>query len=245
MHFLLRFFSSRHKRDEEFLLTIKNIVGTKPKNAALYRLALRHSSSNSSKRNTRNNERLEFLGDAILGAVVAEHLYTTYPKEAEGFLTSMRSKIVSRSNLNTIAKKMGLEPLIVSKLDKRKPAKSLCGDALEALIGAVYLDQGLTNTMCFVKDKVLKAHLDLKSLENHIISYKGLIIEWAQKERKTFDFKLLDSWGVQHSKTFKMGLFIDGALIASGNGSSKKQAEELASQEAYTILNEHGSREEA
>ena len=242
MQFLLRFFSSRSKREDEFLITIKQIVGTKPKDHSLYRLALRHSSSNKSKKNARNNERLEFLGDAILGAVVADHLYQTYPHKDEGFLTSMRSKIVSRSNLNTIGKKLGLEPLIISKLDKRKPAKSICGDALEALIGAVYLDQGLGNTMRFIQERVLLANLDLESLESHIISYKGQFIEWAQKERKQFEFTLLDSWGVQHNKTFKMGLYLNNELIATGRGSSKKMAEEDAAEKAFKSL-EHGSIE--
>lgn len=244
MQFLLRFFSSRSKREDEFLLTIKQIVGSKPKDPTLYSLALRHSSSDKSKKNARNNERLEFLGDAILGAVVADHLYKAYPGKNEGFLTSMRSKIVSRSNLNTIGKNLGLEPLIISKLDKRKPAKSICGDALEALIGAVYLDLGLGAAMRFIQEKVLSAHLDLESLETHIISYKGQFIEWAQKERKAFEFQLLDSWGMQHNKTFKMGLYLENSLVATGRGPSKKLAEENAAEKAFKSI-ENGSVEKA
>lgn len=240
MHFFLRIFSSRKSRDEKFLLAIKQLIGFKPKNLGLYRLALRHSSSNSTRQNTHNNERLEFLGDAVLGAIVSDHLYKAYPNEAEGFLTSMRSKIVSRSNLNNIGKKIGLEPLIVSRLDRQKGAKSLYGDALEAVIGAVYLDLGASYAKQFVHTNVLAAHVDLKSLESHIISYKGLIIEWAQKHHKAFDFKLVDSWGKQHSKTFKISLYIDGDAVATGLGASKKQAEETAAKTAFNILDLDG-----
>ena len=133
-----------------------------PLDLSLYELAFRHSSASRQNSNSKpqNNERLEFLGDAVLGAVVADYLYQKYPNKDEGFLTSMRSKIVSRSNLNNIAKTLGIKDAVVSNLNKKKPAKSLGGDTLEALIGAIYLDKGILSAQNFIHNKIIFIHFD-------------------------------------------------------------------------------------
>lgn len=238
MNFFLKLFPSRFKREGDFFVFISETIGFKPANIHLYELAFRHSSASErpSKKLPQNNERLEFLGDAILGTIVADYLYQQYPEKDEGFLTSMRSKIVSRSNLNEISRELGIQDLVVSNLDKKKPAKSLGGDTLEALIGAIYLDKGIASAKIFVHKKIIEQHVYLDVLEQHIISYKGLLIEWAQKERKQFEFSLLKQWGKQHNMTFEMGLFLDEVLVATGKGSSKKRAEEEAAEKAFSSL---------
>ena len=238
MSFLKRFFPFRTKREGDIRVFLKKELNIRPANLGLYELALRHSSASrkQGKKNVQNNERLEFLGDAILGAVIADYLYQEYPGKNEGFLTSMRSKIVSRSHLNNVANRLNITPLVISKLDKRKPAKSLGGDALEALIGAIYLDQGVKKAKSFIHSKILDDLVEMEELENTIISYKGLIIEWAQKERKTFSFSLINQWGKQHNMTFEMGLHIDDSLVSKGKGTSKKRAEEDAAKKAFTVL---------
>jgi ribonuclease-3 len=237
MNFFLRWFPSINKQEGHFFTSIRNIIGYKPKDPLLYQLAFRHSSaSKKESRIPRNNQRLEFLGDAILSAVIADYLYNRYPDQDEGYLTSMRSKIVSRNNLNHIAEKIGLHRLIVSKLDKRKPAKSLGGDTLEALIGAIYLDKGMTEARSFIVRTILEGSMPVGQLEAHVISYKGRLIEWAQKERKRFEYKLLEERGKQHNMIFVMGLYIDDELVEKGEGASKKIAEEQASKEAFLKL---------
>ena len=238
MNFFLKLFPSRFKREGDFFVFITKTIGFKPADIQLYHLAFRHSSASErpSKKLPQNNERLEFLGDAILGTIVAEYLYQQYPEKDEGFLTSMRSKIVSRTNLNEISRELGIQKLVISNLDKKKPAKSLGGDTLEALIGAIYLDKGMTSAKAFVHKKIIDEHVYLDELEQHVISYKGLLIEWAQKERKQFEFNLVKQWGKQHNMTFEMGLFLDEVLISTGKGSSKKRAEEEAAEKAFSTL---------
>ena len=238
MSFISRIFSFRTEREGSIRAFLKREIGVKPSKIGLYELALRHSSASrkQGKKNIQNNERLEFLGDAILGAVIADYLYQQYPDKDEGFLTSMRSKIVSRSHLNRVADRLNITPLVISKLDRRKPAKSLGGDALEALIGAIYLDQGVLKAKRFVKSKIIDGLVEMDVLETSIISYKGLLIEWAQKERKAFEFSLINQWGKQHNMTFEMGLHIDHQLVSKGKGTSKKRAEEDAAKKAFSIL---------
>lgn len=227
----------RHKKGE-FYHRIAQLIGIEPRDLALYELAVRHSSA--SKRSTSsewsNNERLEFLGDAILGAVVAKELYHQYPDKNEGFLTSMRAKMVSRKNLNKLASELDLSPLVVSKLDSKKPARSLLGDVLEALIGAIYLDHGLHAAERFIRSKIIMDHNAFEELENQVVSFKSTFIEYVQGERLNHSFKLEDRWGKNHSLTFKVGLYLDDKRIAEGIGTSKKRAEEKAAEQACNEL---------
>jgi ribonuclease-3 len=237
MRFLLRLFSFRKSVEENgFVASVQKLIGFKPLTISLYLLAFRHSSVDKNINRPQNNERLEFLGDAILGAVVAEYLYCHYPNANEGFLTSMRSKIVSRNNLNHIASELQIGNLIVANLDKRKKAKSINGDTLEALIGAIYLDIGIDAASSFIKSRILGDAQSLSELEKQVLSFKSKLIEWSQKERKSLSFVPLNSWGSDHNKTFEMGVLLDEQLIGSGIGQSKKLAEESAANIVFTNL---------
>ncbi len=237
MRFLVRLFSSRKSVEENsFATSVQQLIGHKPTTLSYYILAFRHSSVDQDMNRPQNNERLEFLGDAILGAVVAQFLYHQYPNANEGFLTNMRSKIVSRKNLNQIASDLQIGQLIVAKLDKRKKAKSINGDTLEALIGAIYLDIGLQAAIKFIKTKILGDLQIFGSLEKQVLSFKSKLIEWSQKERKSLSFVILNSWGSDHNKTFEMGVLLDDELLGSGIGSSKKLAEESAAHSVFMAL---------
>jgi len=239
MQFWSRFFNQKKKTKDPFFSALRLILNFEPKDPLLYQLAFRHSSHSAfkpGKKTPHNNQRLEFLGDAVLGAVVSDYLYRLYPDQDEGYLTSMRSKIVSRNNLNTIARHLGIEELVTCKM-KKKSAKSIGGDTLEALIGAVYLDKGMNHASEFIKNRVLAGDvISVTQLEEHVISYKSKIIEWAQKERKDYSFNVIEQWGQQHKMNFKIGLLLNEELIETGIGSSKKLAEEDASKRAFEKL---------
>lgn len=228
---------ARPKKDE-FYHRIAQLTGVEPKDISLYKLAMRHSSA--SKRSDgstwSNNERLEFLGDAILGAVVAKWLYELYPAENEGFLTSMRAKVVSRKNLNKLASQLNLAPLVVSRLDAKKPARSLLGDVLEALIGAVYLDRGMEAAERFIETKIILDKSEFDNLKDQVVSHKSAFIEHAQAQRIHHEFKLEERWGKNHSLNFRVGLYLEGKKISEGVGTSKKRAEESAAKEACQEL---------
>jgi len=227
--------SSRFRKGSgNFFFEIQQLTGFKPIAEEHYKLALRHSSASRENKGTRlNNQRLEYLGDAILGAIVADFLYQQYPDSGEGFLTSMRSKIVSRKHLNQLGVKMGLNKLVVKRTSRTANAKSIYGDALEALIGAVYLDRGFDDTRSFVLSKIIHVHVHLEKLENRIASHKGVLLEWGQKNRRVITFDISGCWGQSHARKYEISLKIDGELISTGQGSSKKKAEEEAARLAY------------
>lgn len=216
------------------------IVGSKPLNVSLYRLAITPSGLQESSANgfQISYERLEFLGDAVLGAVVADYLYLKYPYRNEGFLTETRSKLVNREALHHVGTKIGLKKLFTEELEGRSFAqsKSLYGDMLEALVGAIYLDRGYPFTRKFILAQLL-VHFDIQEAVNTTANYKSKIIEWAQKEGKSAQYKLLDQRGNQRFKEFTVSLEIDGESIATGKGSTKKKAEQNASENACKILN--------
>lgn len=216
------------------------MVGSKPFNIVLYRLAITPSGLQESTSNgfQISYERLEFLGDAVLGAVVADYLYLKYPYRNEGFLTETRSKLVNREVLHTVGMKIGLKRLFSQELDGRSftQSKSLYGDMLEALVGAIYLDKGYTFTRKFILERLL-IHFDIQEAVNTTINYKSKIIEWGQKESKAVHYKLLGVTGNQRLKEFTVALEIDGEEIAKGTGSNKKKAEQNASENACKVLN--------
>ncbi len=242
----LKKLSSRFRKDDGiFFRKIKTLTGISPKNLEHYHLAFRHSSlSQRGKNGRQNNQRLEFLGDAILGAVVADFLYENYPARSEGFLTSMRSKIVSRKHLNQVSLELGLNKEVKKKTARTAQAKSIYGDALEALIGAVYLDLGYECCCRFIKEKVLEARVDLDTMENRIASHKGHLLEWGQKHKRTIEFKITAASGKSHARKFEVTLFVDNEPISKGEGSSKKKAEEEAAKLAYKKLVKHGQNGE-
>lgn len=217
-------------RKEKLEKDIKNIVGFYPNDVFLFEKALIHKSAvyDHSSNYTESNERLEFLGDAILGAVIADYLFKKYPLKDEGFLTKMRSKIVSRHSLNDLSKKIGLDNIVIARLDKKSKTDSIYGNAFEALIGAIYLDKGTVACENFILKKIIYPHVSLEKLESEETNFKSLIIEWAQKEKRELTFQIVSELGEGRGKIFESSVELDGEEITRGKGSSKKKSEQMA-----------------
>lgn len=215
-------------------------MGFVPGNLMLYRLAFRHkSAAQVIKKGVKNsNERLEFLGDAVLGSVVAEILFKMYPYEDEGFLTELRSKIVSRINLNQLGRKLGFEQLIEfdSRVINTSRQSSLLGDAFEALVGAVYLDKGYDFTKDFLINRIIKSHIDIHTLEKTETNFKSKLIEWCQRHGKDISFELITNQQGENAKLFTVQANIDGEVLGSGKEFNKKTAEKLAAEKACEAL---------
>ena len=184
-----------------------------------------------------NNERLEFLGDAILSSVIAMYLFKKIPLGTEGYLTQMRSKIVSREHLNEIGKDLGLIRLIFSKVPKGNFGEDIHGNIFEALMGAVFLDKGYKYCERFIYRIVLEPYVDVERLEGKITSYKSVLIEWCQKTKNRLKYNVYEDTGNDALKHFSVKLMMDGKLISKGRATSKKKAEEIASKRAYYKLN--------
>ncbi len=230
------FFSAKDKR---LATSIKLILGSKPLNLSLYRLALTPAGlgEETNKGFKKSNERLEFLGDAILGAVIAEHLFKKYPYRDEGFLTETRSKLVNRETLNEIGIKIGLKKTLQQVLDNRQFVgnKSLYGDIVEAFLGAVYLDRGYAFSRKLILQRIL-IHMDLDGMVTTVSNYKSKLIEWSQRENKQVEFKVLHVNSNQRFKEFVIELLVDDEAIAQGKGDTKKKAEQEASKNACELL---------
>ena len=231
----LRFYFSS---DKHIYQAIKNIFGYCPGNIHLYKLALRHKSASTKKLNglTLNNERLEYLGDAILSAIIADYLFKAFPYENEGFLTEMRSKIVSRASLNKLSYKLGLNGLIESGKESTAKAKSAGGDAFEAVIGALYLDKGYSVTKKILITRIVNVHFDIDLLIETEISYKSKLNEWAQKEKRDIKFRVEEEIGENHKKQYLVSLEVDGISLAKSQDYSIKGAENLAAEKAWNII---------
>ncbi|NQU31788.1 MAG: ribonuclease III [Bacteroidetes bacterium] len=226
--------------DKKLYQSVKNIFGYYPGNIHLYKLALRHKSATTRIVNgvRLNNERLEYLGDAILSAIIADYLFKSFPYENEGFLTEMRSKIVSRVSLNKLSLKLGLQHLIRSGSDSSAKAKSAGGDAFEALIGALYLDKGYNFTSKILIHRIINIHFDIEQLIESEISYKSKLNEWGQKEKRNVIFKVEDEIGEKHKKQYLVAVKIDDKTISRSQDYSIKGAENLAAEKAWTKLEE-------
>ncbi|MDE5735506.1 MAG: ribonuclease III [Bacteroidales bacterium] len=198
-------------------------------------MAFRHRSASKVLNGVRrNNERLEYLGDAVLSVVIAEYLFKKYPTQDEGFLTEMRSKIVSRASLNKVGLHMGLHKMI--QLDQGHGDggfKSVDGDALEALIGAIFLDKGFKFTKKIILRRIVGMHMDVDELERKDWNYKSKLIDWCQKERKKVDFRVESSTRQGSKKLYKVEVRVDGEVWASAMEHSVKSAEQLAAENAY------------
>jgi ribonuclease-3 len=215
------------------------MTGSKPFNLSLYKLALTPSGlGEETSRGFRiSNERLEFLGDAFLGAIIAEHLFQKFPYRDEGFLTETRSKLVNRESLNDTGIKIGLKNILSLELGDRNftANKSLYGDMLEAFLGAMYMDKGYKVTKKFILSRIL-LHVDLDGMITTTTNYKSKIIEWSQKENKKTEYQVVKINGNQRYREFVVVLQINDAEIAQGKGSTKKKAEQEASKNACEIL---------
>ncbi|HET7360779.1 MAG TPA: ribonuclease III, partial [Salinimicrobium sp.] len=203
-----------------------------------YIKAFTHRSLNKKDKNGNpiNYERLEFLGDAMLGAVIASHLYREVPGGNEGYLTKMRSKIVSRKHLNELGKDLNLIDFIQTNIPISNFGSNVHGNLFEALIGAIYRDRGYKYCKRFIFERVIAPYVDIEQLEGAVISYKSLLIEWCQKEKKEFDFESYEDTGKDEVKHFGVKLRIDNTVVAKARATSKKKAEEKASKRAYYAL---------
>jgi len=234
------FSNSRSPEDGIFFSKMEKILGYKPVNIEYFQKAFTHRSSNKidGSGNPMNYERLEFLGDAMLGSLIAAHLYNQVPTGDEGYLTKMRSKIVSREHLNELGRDLNLIQFVESKVPVSHFGENIHGNIFEALIGAIFLDKGYVACENFIMKKVIKPYVDIPKLEGKVISYKSLLIEWCQKEKRTFNFEVYDDNGNDGQKFFGVKLSIDGKIIAKARATSKKKAEEKASQRAYFVFQE-------
>jgi len=229
------------KEDREFYNQLKQIFGIFPRNIEIYKLAVVHKSASVvlSRGKRVNNERLEYLGDAVLDAIVAEYLFSQYPNQKEGFLTKMRSKIVSRTSLNQLAIDMGLDKIIVKQANFQHTQKNIYGNALEALIGAMFIDQGYQFTSDCIINSILEKYIDLDNLQMIETDYKSRIIELAQKNRIAIQFQCQESEvSTGNCPHFTSSITFNDQILGEGSGSSKKEAEQNAAMEAIAKVDD-------
>lgn len=229
--------------DKQLKHAIKNIFGFRPGNIFLYRLAFLHKSVTQETIHgvKVNNERLEFLGDAILDAVTADYLFKTFPTRDEGFLTEMRSKIVSRTTLNKLSQKMGIDSLIQLDPSTTGVLRSFLGDAFEALVGAMYLDKGYNFTKKIILERIIRHYFDIDELVTQEVNFKSKIIEWAQKEHKQLQFMVLDEIGSGYKKQYLVEVMVDANPLSRAQDFSIKGAEQLAAEKAWQKINNDNS----
>jgi ribonuclease III len=214
---------------------LRNVLGFTPGNTSLYKTALTHRSVRDSASD--NNERLEYLGDAILSAIVADFLFKKYPYKEEGFLTEMRSKMVNRTTLNDIAVKMGMRKITqFNKFDSSLKMSQIFGNTLEAVVGAVYLDKGFKKTKVWVLERIIVPYLFMDDLENLEINHKNKLYGWANKKGKNLEFETLDEKIENGRRLFTVGAVVNGELIAQGKAFNKKDASQIAAQIAVDKL---------
>ncbi|CAM1371777.1 Ribonuclease 3 [Tenacibaculum litoreum] len=238
MNFLRRIVKPQNKADENFYYELKELLNFKPIKLSYYKKAFTHRSLKLVDSNGRpiNYERLEFLGDAILGTVIASYLFKKVPEGDEGYLTQMRSKIVSREHLNTLGRDLELIRFVKSNISKEHVSNNIHGNIFEALVGAIYLDRGYNYCHQFIYEQVIMPYVDIERLEGKISSYKGFVIEWCQKQKKKYKFESYEDSGNQSKKHFSVRVSIDGNIIAKGRATSKKKAEEIAAKRVYFAM---------
>jgi ribonuclease-3 len=234
---VIRSLFSRARNPEERRVTAwcRKTLGITPGDPPLYRQALRHVSAVTEERpDLPDNERLEFLGDAVLDAIIGDLLFSTYPDKGEGFLTRMRSKLVSRTQLNMLARRIEIERVMESNVSRTNES-SVPGNALEALIGALFIDRGFDRTRKVVL-MLIHTHIDLKEVEKEDKDGKSRLLEWGQKRRKKVEFVIREEGGGGRGKHYVAEVHINGALKGTGKGTSKKVAEQDAAQSAFRSM---------
>lgn len=218
-----------------FAKQLENVLGIRPGNFLLYQTALSHRSVKEGA--DENNERLEYLGDAILSGIIADYLFKRYPYKGEGFLTEMRSKMVNRQQLNDVALKMGLKKLTMyNKFDNALKSSQIFGNTLEAVVGAVYLDKGYKKTQQWVLKRIVIPHLFVEDLELIDINLKNKLIGWASKNGKTLDFQTVQEKLEGGRRIFTIAAVLDGETLSEGKGFNKKDASQVAAQLAIEKL---------
>ena len=223
------------KSDRDFRRQLRNVLGFAPGNLSLYKTALSHRSIREGA--DENNERLEFLGDAVLSSLVAHYLFMRYPYKDEGFLTEMRSKMVNRNQLNDIALKIGFKKItFYNRFDNSLKISQIFGNTLEAVVGAVYLDKGYANTQRWVTQHIINPHFFMQDLENLDINQKNKLYGWANKNGKNLEFETLEEKVENGRRLFTIGAKIDGELVAEAKAFNKKDASQVAAQIAVEKL---------
>lgn len=236
MNFVLKLYNYFLSKDKNFARRLRSLLGFIPVNLSLFRLAFYHKSASTDKLYAiQSNERLEYLGDAVLGTIVAEYLFKKYPNSDEGFLTKMRSKIVKRQSLNRIADKMGLD-VFLAEYNNTRLSRSMLGNALEALVGAIYIECGYNRTRRYVVNRILRGYLDIHELETFDDNYKSQLLEWCQKNGQTVTYKMLAKYKFEKRDRFKVAVLIDGKKLAIADDFNKKSAEQTASEKAMKEL---------
>jgi ribonuclease-3 len=216
---------------------LEHLLGFKPKHLPYYQLALVHRSKLDEL--ARNNERLEYLGDAFIGAIVGEYLFKKYPTQSEGFLTEMRSRIVRRETLNNVANRIGLQKLVQYNVHDRGFERShIFGNALEALVGAVYLDQGYAKTRTFIIKQLLQKYVDIEMMASTDINYKNQLLNWAQVNRHTLSFEVMENKNERNRRMFTVGIMLNETLFCEGTAFNKKDAGQVAARKALELLAE-------
>jgi len=226
----------------EFSSRLKKILGFRPGNLKLYEIAFIHRSATFTMPDGSkvNNERLEYLGDAVLDAILSDFLFEKFPDASEGFMTKIRSRIVNRDVLNQLAVSMGINKILISNVSSAHPTKNLYGDALEALIGSLFLDKGFKKTKKLFIRNVLNKYLDLNLIVNTDSDYKSLVFEWVQKNKTSLIFTYNEEYDFKLKKSiFSTTLIIDKIEMGEGHGSSKKEAEQEASSMAWKRLKDN------
>lgn len=239
LNFILFQIKANFSKDKFYYRGMNRIFGLYPNNIELYKLALIHKSASIILDGgmSINNERLEYLGDAIIEAVVSDMLYVEYPYEHEGFLTQLRSKIVSRRTLNSLSEEIGLSDYVVAQNSATTTRKHLYGDAFEAMMGAIYLDKGYDYVNRLLINKILRNHLNLDEMNETEVDYKSRLIEWCQKNKKAFTIISKHSEEYTHNDPqFIAVVNISGKDYGYGIGSSKKEAEQRAAQNTIKEL---------
>lgn len=238
MYNLLKEIRFRFSTDREMYRTLKNIFGFYPGNIFLYKLAFRHRSASIEMigGNRISNERLEFLGDAILDAVVADYMFKKFPLRDEGFLTEMRSKVVSRNQLNKLSVKLGLNSFISASNEQQSNWRSINGDAFEAFIGALYLDKGYNFTRSIIVQRIINVYFDMEALVSTDFNFKSRLIEWGQREKRSVGFHLAGETGSNHNKLYQVDAVVDQETYGRGQDFSIKGAEQLAAEKALGRL---------
>jgi ribonuclease-3 len=238
MEFIRNIFSPRPKTEAAFFSKLSEMLGFKPGKIRYYKKAFTHRSMNikDADGNSFNYERLEFVGDAMISSVVAAHLFSEVPQGDEGYLTKMRSKIVSREHLNELGKELNLIGFVESKIPKDNFGVNIHGNLFEALLGAIYLDKGYGQVEKFIYAKVIIPHVDILELEGRVISYKSLLIEWCQKEKKSFNYNVYEDTGNDELRHFSVKLSVNNKVVSKARATSKKKAEEKASKRAFFVF---------
>jgi ribonuclease-3 len=241
-------FRYHNKAEKDLARYINNVFGFYPRNISLYQLAFTHKSLSTKKFNniTINNERLEYLGDTVLSTIVGEYLFKKFPTKQEGFLTEMRSKIVSRASLNKLSMKLGFDKMVMySKTnDKHTAFRSIGGNAFEAFTGALFLDRGYNFTRKIMVNNVILMHLDLDEIQNSDVNFKSKLLEWSQKEKHNVEFRHIGTKGEGFDKLYIVQVFIDEQEYCKAVDYSIKGAEQLAAEKTWHQMEEDSLEEQ-